>query len=118
MFLCFLTFLKFLKSRNKLTYDSTLIDVSYIDFSVIYIDFFLGVEIAERNIQCIDCSTRWMKNNNCISYNGTLDSLTCSLSQQQNNEKINEFNVQNEAYYSFKKREVSFGMKIILYSDI
>ncbi|CAG9539692.1 unnamed protein product [Cercopithifilaria johnstoni] len=59
-----------------------------------------GVEIAERNIQRIDCSRRSTNNNNCHGYSGSLNSLTCSFGQQQNNKKTNEFSEQNS-----RKRE-------------
>uniref|UniRef100_A0A0R3S1B7 SAC3_GANP domain-containing protein n=1 Tax=Elaeophora elaphi TaxID=1147741 RepID=A0A0R3S1B7_9BILA len=62
-----------------------------------------GVEIAEQNIRRIDCTGRWMKNNNGPAYNGSLDNLTCSLNQHQNSKKVNS--VQNATYYPSTKRE-------------
>ncbi|VDM14496.1 unnamed protein product, partial [Wuchereria bancrofti] len=54
-----------------------------------------GVEIAERNIQRTDYTERWMTNKNNLECNGSLNGLTCNVSQQQYYKKNNEFSVQN-----------------------
>ncbi|VDK81505.1 unnamed protein product [Litomosoides sigmodontis] len=53
-----------------------------------------GVEIAAQNIQRMERAGGWV-NSNSRECSGSLDGLTCDLSQQQNN-KANEFSTQNE----------------------
>ncbi|VDO42254.1 unnamed protein product [Onchocerca flexuosa] len=84
---------------------------SLVERSSLLLDYFdektleKGVEIAERNMQRIDCTQRWIKNENHPGYSGSFDKFTFD---QRNYKKTNEFSVENEEYHPPTKKEVKF----------